>query len=425
MCYALLTETETVAPSGMEPLPMIVLAVAAAVLLIAFFIGFAKGFRRIGWGGLVWVGAATAYFLLEHFLGAENPLLPTVQGFIADEITARFVASLAFALGCILAALLLYGVFSLLFRPRIKRVERNGDRFSVDENGIEYDDERKDYDDYETYRSRKMVVRKNCGKPNIFGRLLGGLFGAVNAAAVLATIGISALFIICATPLKEGALAGLFENEIMTLVMDYVFGYGFDFLLIGLVVKFARGGYKKGFIESLRTLIVGVGRLVGIAVAFWLPFSQFALPAEEGGVQIVHDFTAKCIDAATIMGLPETFAPIVGQLLAGLLLFVLVLLVFLLLNFILKTLAEGIEGVGFFRAIDGSLACVVYLVVGVAVCAIVGAAFYTVSAYGIFDVNTLLAGEGLSKKLIDCCGAYVQPALDNFNAMLSGPIPAA
>ncbi len=425
MCYALLTETETVAPSGMETLPTIVLAVVSAVLLIAFFIGFAKGFRRVGWGGLVWVGAATGYFLLEHFLGTENPLLPTVQGFVADEMTARLIASLAFALGCILVALVLYGVFSLLLRPRIKRVERNGDRFSVDENGIEYDDERKDYDDYETYRSRKMLVRRNCGKPNVFGRLFGGLFCVINAATVLVAIGVSALLVVYATPLKEGALAGLFENEMMTLVMDYVFGYGFDFLLIGLVVKFARSGYKKGFIESLRALIVGVGRIAGIAAAFWLPFSQFAFPVEEGGVQILHDFTTKCIDAATMMGLPETFAPIVGQLLAGLLLFVLVLLVFLLLNFIMKTLAEGIEGVGFFRAIDGSLACVVYLVVGVAVCAFVAAAFYTVSAYGIFDVNTLLAGEGLSKKLIDCCGTYIQPALDNFNALISGIIPAA
>ena len=144
-------------------------------------------------------------------------------------------------------------------------------------------------------------------------------------------------------------------------------------------------------------------------------------------MEILHSFVYRCVDAATMMGLPETFAPIVGQILAGLLLFVLVLLVFALLNFILKKLAEGIEGVGFFRTIDSTLACLVYLLVGVAVCLLVWVAFYVVGSYGIFDVNTLLAEGSLAKKLLDTCAVYIQPALDNFNAILAGlvaPAPA-
>ncbi len=421
--YALLTNTEASTP--LQNLPIFVGVFAAAVLLIAFFIGFYKGFRRVGWGGFVWVVTSAGFFLLEHFLGAENPLKPFYATFIADETTATFLSSLTFALACILVGLLLQGICSLLLRPRIKIVKPEGDRFTKDENGIEYEEEEKDYDDYEDYRSRKMVVRKGFRKPSLFGRIFGGLICMVNAAAVLVVVLAIALFVVCATPLKDGALAPVFTNEYMSFVQEYAFKYAFDFLIIGLILKKARNGFEKGFMESVRALVVGVGRLVGIGFAFYLPFSPLVLPVEQGGVEILHSYVYRCVDAAKMMGLPETFAPIVGQLIAGLLLFVLVLLVFALLNFILKTLAEVINGIGFFRVIDGALACLVYLIIGVAICILVCSAFYVVGAYGIFDVNTLLVGDSLVKKMLDLCGVYIQPALDNFNAMIGGLIPAA
>ncbi len=420
--YALLTETQAFDP--LQQLPLFIGAFAAAVLLIAFFIGFAKGFRKVSWGGLVWVAASVGFFLLEFFIGAQNPLQPLMAGFIADEATAAFLSSFAFAIACIVVALLLQGVCSLVFRPRVKLVDREGDRFTTDENGIEYDDEETDYDDYEDYRSRKMLVRKGFRKPSLLGRLLGGLICAINAAAVLVAVFAIALFVVCATPLKDGLLAPMFTNEYMPLVQQYAFQYAFDFLMIGIILKTAKCGYQKGFIESLRALVVGVGRLVGIGFAFYLPFSNMVLPVEEGGVEIVHWFVYRCIDAATIMGLPETYAPLVGQILAGVLFFVIVLIVFALLNFILKTLAEGIEGVGFFRVIDGALACVVYIIIGAAICATIWAAFYVLGAYGIFDVSALLGETSLVKKLLDACGVYIQPALDSFNAMVAGLIPA-
>ena len=421
--YAILTNTEASAP--LQSLPLIVGAVAAAVLLIAFFIGFYKGCRRVSWGGLVWVVASTGFFLLDYFLGAANPLKPIMATIFVDEATATFLSSFALALACIIVALLLQGVCSMLFRPRVKCVNREGDRFTMDENGIEYDDEDKDYDDYEDYRSRKMLVRKGFRRPSLFGRFLGGLICVINVAAVFVTVLAIALFVVCVTPLKDGLLAPVFEIEFMQFVQQHAFTYAFDFLMIGFILRTARHGFEKGFMESVRALVVGVGRIVGIGFAFYLPFSSFILPVDQGGVEIVHSYVFRCIDATLMMGLPETIAPIVGQILAGVLLFVLVLLVFALLNFILKTLAEGIEGVGFFRVIDGTLACLVYTVIGVAICALVCSAFYAVGAYGIFDVKTLFVGDSLVKKMFDLGGVYIQPALDNFNAMVAGLIVPA
>ena len=420
--HALLINTE--AFNLLQELPMLIGMAAAVLLLIAFFIGFAKGFRKVGWGGIVWVAASGGYFLLERSFGEENPLNPIFATVITDNATAAFLASFVCAMGCILLALLLQGVCSLLFRPRIKLVAKDKNQYTRDENGIEYEVDDKEFDDYEDYHSGKMVVRKGMRKPSFFGRLFGGLICTVNLAAVLVAVLSVALFGVCAMRFNEGLLAPAFQNEYMPFVQEYAILYAFDFLMIGLILKTARKGFEKGFMDSFRLLVIGVGRLVAIGFAFYIPFSGMALSAEEGGIEIAHAFVSRCIDAAQMMGLPETYAPIVGQLLAGILLFVLVLIAFAILRFFLKTITEAIDGIGLFRMVDGVLACVTYLAIGAAICTLIGVAFYVVGAYGIFDINTLIGKTSLVKKLLDACGVYIQPALDSFNAMVAGFIPA-
>ncbi len=419
--YAILTDSASI--DIMEKLPLIVAAVAAAVLLITFFVGFFKGFRRVSWSGLVWLFAGTAYFLVESFLVETNPVFALLEGMeLGAEITA-FGASFVLALACILVSLLLYGVFSLLFRPRVKRVRRSGDLFNSDENGIEYDDEEVDYDDYENYRSTTILVRKGYGKPTVFGRIFGGLICAINAATVLFIVLAVALFFMGGTSLRDTTFAALYEQEIIVLLTDYVFAYGLDFLMIGVIVKLACKGYQNGFVSSVRSLFGTVGGLAALVLGFWLPFSAFALPLEEGGVEMLNAYVVRCEGAATAMGLPIDFAPIVGKILAGLILFVFLMLVVWLIGFLLRSLAEGIEGVGFFRVIDGALACVTYLLIGVAVCILIWAVWYALGSYGIFNVDKLFTGECLSKKLYDACGVYIQPALDTLQETLSGLIP--
>ena len=219
-------------------------------------------------------------------------------------------------------------------------------------------------------------------------------------------------------------IAPAFASESMLRVQGYVFNYAFDFLMIGLMLKIARSGYEKGCINSLRLLIVGVGRVVAIGFAFYVPFSGMALSTKEGGVRILHSLVNRCIGAAKMMGLPETYAPLVGKLLAGILLFVLVLIVFAILSFFFKKLTTAVDGISAFRVGDGVLACIIYLAIGVAICACIGSVFYVLGAYGIFDVNTLIGKTSLVKKLLDVCGLHIQPAIDSFNAMVAGLIPA-
>ena len=415
--YALLTNTE--AFNLLQELPALIGGFAAVVLLIAFFIGFKKGFRKVSWGGVVWVGASVGFFLLEGSFAEGNPLKPLFSTVMEAEATATLLASLVFASACVAVALLLQGICSLLFRPRIKLVDKDKCHYTRDKAATDGG-----CDDYEKYSSRKVVVRKGMHKPSVFARAFGGLICAINVATVLIAVLSAALFTVCATRLNEGLLAPAFANENMLRVQEYAFNYAFDFLMIGLILKIARSGFEKGCIDSLRLLVIGVGRLVAIGFAFYVPFSAMALSVEEGGVRILHSFVNRCIGAAKMMGLPETYAPLVGKLLAGILLFVLVLIVFAILSVFFKKLTAAVDGISAFRVGDGVLACSIYLVIGVAICACIGVVFYVLGAYGIFDVNTLIGETSLAKKLLDVCGLYVQPVLDSFNAMVAGLLPA-
>ena len=417
--YALLANTE--AFDLLQELPALIGGFAAVMLLIAFFIGFKKGFRKVSWGGCVWVVASGGFFLLEYSFGAENPLKPLFATIISNKATVAFLASFVCAIGCIMVALALQGVCSLLFRPRIKFMEKKKNRRK---RGLKFERAEMDCDDYEDYHSRKIVVRKGMRKPSIFARFFGGLICAVNLATVLVSVLSMALFAVCVTRLNEGLFAPAFQDEYMSRVQEYAIRYTFDFLMIGLILKIARSGFEKGCIESLRLLVIGVGRLVAIGLAFYVPFSGRALSVEEGGVRIFHSFVYRCIGAAKIMGLPEAYAPLVGKLLAGILLFVLVLIVFAILSFFFKKLTAAVDGISAFRVADGVLACVIYLVIGSAICAFIGSAFYALGAYGIFDINTLIGKTSLVKKLLDVCGLYIQPVIDSFNAMVAGFLPA-
>ena len=411
--YALLTNTE--AFDLLQKLPIFIGAFAAVVLFVAFVIGCAKGFRKMSWGGCVWIAASGGYFLLERAFGEENPLKPVLSNVIEGEQTLTFMASFLCALACVVVALALQGVCSLLFRPRMKLVDKEKCHYTRDKAAT--DD---NCDDYEKFSSRKVVVRKGMGKPSFFGRVLGGLIGAMNMAALLAALLSLALLAVCATRLNEGFFAPAFQNEYMPRLQDYALRYTFDFLMIGCILKTARSGFEKGFMQSLRFLAIGVGRLLGVGFAFYAPFSSMALSVEEGGVRILHSYVYRCIEAAKMMGLPETYAPLVGKLLAGVLLCVLVLIVFAVFSFFFKRLTEAIDRLKVMRMIDGMFACVIYLAIGAAICAAIGSVFYALGAYGIFDMNTVLSKTSLVKKMIDACGVYIQPMIDSFNDMVAG-----
>lgn len=390
-----------------------VVMVCAVFLLIAFFIGFKKGGRRVSWSGCIWLITGVVYFLLHRWLGKtiESWLQPVVSNFTAEESVAAFAASFALAIVCILLALLLYGLFSLAFRPKTKWKEREG-VYKKDKNGVEYDDECEDYDDYEKYRSRKVLVRTGYAKPSIFGRFVGGFICMLNTAAILIVVLSVALLAIDATPLKDGVLSFLYDSPAFTTALQYASDFTLDWLFIGIIFAIACKGNKNGLLETFRMLFVVFGTLAVLALSFWLPFSPFANAVEEGGDYFLNAFVTRCTTMLETFGLAENICLIAGRVVAGILLAVTFLLLLALVNWILKKGVELVERVGFLRALDGALSSMIYLVVGVAVVALIGAVWCVFAHYGLFYATELFGeGSSLSSGLYNVYEIYLEPYL--------------
>lgn len=392
--------------------PWATACVCAVVLLIAFFIGLKKGGRKVSWSGVVWIVAGGGYLLAERYLAPKLPLSSLFSRWFTDGRVVAFACSFALAVGCILAALLLYGIFSLLFRPKAKWRERREDIFTKDEYGIEYDDDRKDFDDYEAYRSRKVLVRKGHGTPTAAGRICGGVICVLNMATVLLTILAVAVFILGATRLKTGVLATMFTVPAVIKLESLATRYALDLALIGIIVCIACAGRRKGFIRTLRSLLLGVGMPALIAASFYLPFSRFATA---DGVKVLYGLVSRCTGAFETLGASVKVAAIIAKVLSGLILAGLSAGALWLVGFLLGRLADFVDGVGALRAIDGALSCVIYMAIGALVCAVVWAIVYVLGYYGIFTSSEAFTSQTcLSKGLLETLDVYLRPYLERF-----------
>ena len=133
-----------------------------------------------------------------------------------------------------------------------------------------------DYDDYEKFESRKMIVRSGYNTPSIVGRFMGGLICMINTAAVFIVVLSVSLFLINTTPLKDGVLSVLYETPAVVLLVEYASKYALDLLFIGVMAAIACKGRKNGLLETVRSRLVNLGSIVAVALCFYLPFSPFA-----------------------------------------------------------------------------------------------------------------------------------------------------
>ncbi len=383
----------------MEPL-YIIIASCAVFLLIAFLIGLCKGFRRVSWGGFVWLVCGAAFFLLA-------------------EKTSFGVGKKAFLLAaaCILAALVAHGVCSLLFRPRAKWVFKSGRKHERDSNGFEYDPKELEYDDYEEEGLEEVLVTKGYGKPSVFGRILGGLICAVNTAMVLSVVLCAFFFVVDCTALKSVAFfAEMYKTKIsgvavLPAVLPYVYKYALDLALIGIVVGVATKGAKQGFLETVRVLVVKIGGIVAVLIGFYLPFSGYA--SAENGNYFLFKVVARCTAMLESFGLSGILLSLGGKLVSGILLCAFIGLALWIVNFVLKQFVTVIHNVGFLKTVDGAISGVAFIAIGAVICVGVWSVLFAMNHYGILNFSELLAGDSarLSKGLYELCGKYVTKLL--------------
>lgn len=389
--------------SNIQYLPLAVVILCGVILLIAFFVGLKKGGRRVSWGGFVWLAAGVAFFLVDKYLGAKNPVRTWLTKNNFDGNVVAFASSFTIAIACIIVVLALYGLFTLLFR-RGRKFKKEKDL--SEERGVKYGT----YEDVEIYGDEEEKPRGKYRKPSVFGRICGGLICVVNTAMVLAVVIAAALLLVNSTSFKDGFFSPIYRVPLVRTLVTYASRFALDFAIIGIIAGIACAGTKKGMLETVRALLVKLGVLAALGFSFYLPFSKFV-----DSNAFLSAVVERCIALFNTFGASEKVATIGGKVLSGVALAVVSCLAILLVQWILKQIVKVVNRLKFLQVIDRTLSCVLYLAIGVAVCAAIWAVVYTLAYYGIFQVSELMTGDTcLSNGIFQTFDVYLKPYLDSF-----------
>ena len=372
-----------------EWIPLIVASVIGVILIIAFCIGLKKGVRRVSWTGLCWLVACVAFFLIRGALGKN----------------IEFAVSLIIALACVFFVLLVSGILSIFFREEWKTLRRKKIEEALAE---EERKENGDWWDCDEYAERK---RKDSDKPSVAGRIFGGVICLINVGAVLFAIACSALLIISATPLKDGALESVFANGTTKGLLAFSRKYLLDAVFIGIFLGFVCEGNRNGLVGTFRTLFAHIGGILLTATCLLLPFSPLAW---ENGVPVLHSVVTKFADICNGWWgekLP-TLAPLLGKAFVGVLLAIIAVLIAVFFNWLLKKAEKGVAKIMWLRIVDGGIASILYLVFAVVMCAIIWGVLYALAYYGVMSFSALgLQETWISEGVFEIFETHLQPIL--------------
>lgn len=380
-----------------------VLFACAILLLAAFTIGFVKGFRTVPWGGFYWFAATGGFIIVYKLLANKNPIAGLFKGQL--ENAASFAWAVVLMVVCISVALGVYAAYSAKFRPR--RVKAPRSKYETDDYGFVYEDDR---EDDSPYQEEPTYVIVGGGKPNIFGRIAGGFMYAVNAAALLVSLVSVVLIFIGNTALVNGKAGIIFDISYVKTVFNYASAYIFDFFTIGIIIWVAYIGYNKGFIGSLRTVIIGLGILCLGDICFMLPFTS------AGNNYFIAELVKRC--ATLYTKLKPQYATLLAKATAGALLTGLGFALLGVVAFLLKKAAKTIEKNMAAYVIDEILAVFLYLIFGVALVASMWSFLYLLDYTGIFRISEAFNNRAsLSGEFLDVAEHYLKDFADKYLLM--------
>ena len=384
----------------MHAMPTYALIACGVIVGIAFLVGFIKGFRRVAWGGFYWLVASAAYVFAYSMLGGYNVL----SGMFPPEMAsvAEFAWALLLALGCMMVALLVYGILNFLLRPR--EVLYTDEEVEIDELGFVYEEDWED--DGLDFVEEKYII-KNGKKPKLFGRLAGGFMGAVNAAAVLGVILSLFLFVIDGTAFKKGYIGYIFDVPLVQTVFTYASAYALDFITIGIVMAVTYRGYKRGFLGTTRKLIMFVGIVAILLACFIIPFTQFSY------IYFISRLIERCASMYTKFDVFYQY--LFGRITAGVVLAIPGIILIVVISVLLKKLVNAVKSCAFLRVVDGVFAAVLYAILGTVLVLVFWGLLYVLEYCGIFYVTDGLNEYAtLSKRFMDFAEFFLKDFVDAF-----------
>ncbi len=374
-------------------IPGIVLAVSVGILVLAFVIGFVKGFRKVSWNGLAWFIAGAALCLCGTMFGAAQ-----------NSPTGSFVTATLIAIACIGCVLILYGLLTYFARPKMRWIKDDvNPDLSLAEYGLEFEPEYLDYDgehDYAPYGKR--IYKTGYGTPSVFARLMGGLACVVNVGVVLWAALAAFMMIVNMMGLDNAILGEFLNDKNMLMILGLGQKFLLDFLMVAIIFFIAKKGYEKGLIDSIRSFVVSVGAFA----AMWFSFSlAFTTPEGEG---VIGQLVVNCMN---VFAKYDVIGGVLGKLLAGVCLLALFSLFLVLLNVLLSKFCQMIQHTKITRGIDRCIACVCYMCVGVVACLAVCLVFALLDTLGVFASSSLFEGSYFAKAMFEFGKTLVEPLM--------------
>ena len=388
-------------------LPMGVAAVCGVILVIAFLVGYVRGFRKINWSSLLCLVVLIAFAAVHAMMTKSNKRIALRFG----DLDPTTLSNIIIAIGCVLGALFVYGLCTICFRPirkGEKRAKRKSSKLKI-KYGIDLDNEE---DEYIEERERELAkqprkrVWYNVGKPTVVGRCIGSVVCVLNTAVVLMIVIAATLLLMDGLGLRNTNIGKVFNIKVVDKAYKIATTYAFDFMSLGIIILVAFKGFKNGLVGSIRSIIVTFGGIAVAVLAFYLPFSPFV-----DKIPFLKSFLERCSN--TVKGLNDMLEPVAGKLLMGVCLFAVLALVLGLVNFILTKSSRAIRGAAPVRIVDGCIACVLYVIVGVALMIAVWCVLSALQYCGLFDVSKIIGKEApLANGLLDMGGDLLRMLFD-------------
>lgn len=372
----------------------LLLAGFAVILLIAFFVGYAQGFRRVGWKGVMCLGAFGLFWLVDMLAKKYAFVLPFVKE-TAYTPSTTVITTIAISAVAIAVGLLVYGVCTKFLRPQYKWVIHNRVYYV---NGLEVEDDSGEVRG--ELEKRKVLI--NAGEPSLAGRFLGGFLSAVNILAVLLIFAIALIFTVEYTSLAQDAtISALAKQPILAKIVDVIKKYALDYVFICIITMVACNGYDKGFVSSFLALFSTVGGVAVLGLSVYLPFSSHA--NKMGFLLPLVEKIKGLVGKIPYVGAFETVQKLCASIALCILFLIVFFLAFKLLKFLLNRLEGTIKANDTLKIVDGILSTVTYLIVGIALCFLFGCSLYACDYFKWLEVDFLQDGT-LGHGLYEICG---------------------
>ena len=348
---------------------------AVALIVIAFFVGFKKGIRRMGWKGLTW------------FL--TGGLFLALQGAIAKDSA---IMTVAVAVGCVVVGMIAYNAATAWFRPRMKWKRLKN--FEVRNQGADLEYEA-DYSEYDSMLAKDYVAINHGIKPGFIERILGGVTAIINLFVVILAIALTAVTFVNMSQLY-GSIAVLADFKTYLSI-------GTDFVIVGFMTVLGCIGFDRGFFCGLRWIFVTFGSLIALGMGMGAAFLFGDKITSMIGIDIAKFFSAF-----------GSIADILANVVLGAIIFIPALIVVAILNYILGMAARAIRSTRPTRLVDGLIGTIIMIAIAVVLTAIIIGVCYILETKGIFftNVTDYLAGTKLGDAILELWAEYAQPTVD-------------